>query len=227
MEEYSPKLYHLQGKLNVLADAFSRLPRFDSNEAMVGKGCAPTSAPEPLKFSNLTDAELHEPAGLDDFELYDCLAYLPEMDDYFDSVNSLLNLPNSDDNPLSYVWLRDMQERDPELMARSQEPDSGFQTRIFDDHEIICYTEKDKNPESDWKICLTDESVDHAIKYFHQLFNHPGHKQLLDGMSRKFHPELRQKIETSTVKLIKNSKLTPGTMDCCLQVMYERLHGNK
>ena len=109
LEEYSPKLYYLQGKLNVLADAFSRLPRFDSNEAMVGKGCAPTSAPEPLKFSNLTDAELHEPAGLDDFELYDCLAYLPEMDDYFDSVNSLFNLPNLDDNPLSYVWLRDMQ----------------------------------------------------------------------------------------------------------------------
>ena len=32
VEEYAPKLFYLQGKLNVLADAFSRLPRFDSLE---------------------------------------------------------------------------------------------------------------------------------------------------------------------------------------------------
>jgi len=32
IEEYSPKLVYLEGKLNVLADAYSRLPRFDSNE---------------------------------------------------------------------------------------------------------------------------------------------------------------------------------------------------
>ena len=30
------KLFYLQGKLNVLADAFSRLPRFDSLESMEG-----------------------------------------------------------------------------------------------------------------------------------------------------------------------------------------------
>ena len=37
VEEYAPKLVYLQGKLNVLADAFSRLPRFDSLEIISGK----------------------------------------------------------------------------------------------------------------------------------------------------------------------------------------------
>ena len=44
-------------------------------------------------------------------------------------------------------------------------------------------------------ISHTDEAVDHVILYCHQLFNHPGHKRLLDGMSRYFHPKLRQKNE--------------------------------
>ena len=37
VEEYAPKLFYLQGKLNVLADAFSRLPKFDSLEIIEGK----------------------------------------------------------------------------------------------------------------------------------------------------------------------------------------------
>ena len=37
VEEHAPKLFYLQGKLNVLADAFSHLPRFDSLEIMEGK----------------------------------------------------------------------------------------------------------------------------------------------------------------------------------------------
>ena len=67
-------------------------------------------------------------------------------------------------NPLSYLWLRDMQEHDPELIARSHVPDSGSHVKIFDDHEMICYTKEDKNPESDWKIRLVNETVDHAVQ---------------------------------------------------------------
>lgn len=36
-EEYSPKLFYLEGKNNVLAHAFSRLPRFDDLTAAEGK----------------------------------------------------------------------------------------------------------------------------------------------------------------------------------------------
>ena len=34
IEEYSPQMYYLEGKLNILADAFSHFPRFDDAEAM-------------------------------------------------------------------------------------------------------------------------------------------------------------------------------------------------
>lgn len=38
VEEYSPNLFYLEGKLNVLADAFSRLPRFDDATAVAVEG---------------------------------------------------------------------------------------------------------------------------------------------------------------------------------------------
>ena len=37
IDEYSPDMHYLEGKLNVLANTFSRLPRFDKPTAMEGK----------------------------------------------------------------------------------------------------------------------------------------------------------------------------------------------
>ena len=70
IEEYAPKLNYLPGKLNVLADAFSRLPRFDDDEVAEGKTESPTSGDNSLfyddVFSLVDDPELtrysnHEP----------------------------------------------------------------------------------------------------------------------------------------------------------------------
>ena len=56
---------------------------------MEGKGCAPASAPELLRFLDLDDVknlsnsqDLHDPTSLNEAELYECLAYSPEMDKY-------------------------------------------------------------------------------------------------------------------------------------------------
>ena len=55
---------------------------------------------------------LQDPTSVVDFhtniekqELLACLRYLPEMDNYDDSIKHMLKLPSMDDNPLSYMWL--------------------------------------------------------------------------------------------------------------------------
>ena len=53
--------------------------------------------------------------NLQEAELYECLRHLPEYEEYLQTVEIYLNLPSSDDNPLSYLWLKDVQAEDPEL----------------------------------------------------------------------------------------------------------------
>ena len=88
IEEYSPKIYYLEGKRNVLADAFSRLPRFDDPKAIEGKGVGSLDPPDLLDASH----------AVQEVELYECLRFLPEMDVYYEACESYLNLPSSDKN---------------------------------------------------------------------------------------------------------------------------------
>ena len=81
VDEYAPKLFYLQGKLNVLADAFSRLPKNDSLEIIEGK-------------SDMDNMFLQDPTSVMDFytnieetTLFACLKYLPEMDDYYNTTH--------------------------------------------------------------------------------------------------------------------------------------------
>ena len=192
IEEYSPRMFYLEGKLNVLADAFSRLPCFD-DEGMEGKkpGVNPASEPLNLYFNEA--------------EIYKCLRYLPEMDNYFETSyllqlpsmkESMLNLPVSEQNPLNYDWLKDLQDADPVLRRNGEQGISGFSLRTFDETELVCYTEPGKDENDHWKICLTDETLQPAITWFHQVLGHPGQHRLFAGMNGYFRPKLRKTIDS-------------------------------
>ena len=66
------------------------------------------------------------------------------MDDFCDTTHSLLNLPSTDDNPLSCVWLKDTQDEDPKLGELCNDPSLGCHKRTFAGEELICFTEKIK-----------------------------------------------------------------------------------
>ena len=186
VEDYSPKLYYLEGKNDVLADALSRLPRFDHPTAAEGKSVDSVAPPEPLDAYH----------AIDEWKLYDCLRDLPEMDSYFQTYDSLLNLSHSDDNPLSTVWLQETQQGEPSLLAKAEDADSNFYWRDFEGTKLVCHTADGRDAETDWRICLSDEALGPAIHWFHQLLAHPGKQRLLQAMDRYYHCDLRKKIDT-------------------------------
>ena len=117
------------------------------------------------------------------------------MDSYYGIFESYLNLPSSDENPLSVAWLYDTQQGQPELLAKTDEQGNKYHWRDFEGVKLVCYTAESGQEETQWKICLSDEALKPAINWFHQLFNHPGKHRLLQGMERFYHPQLRTYVD--------------------------------
>ena len=116
IEEYSPNIFYLEGKNNVLADAFSRLPRFDDPQSIEGKSDAPLAPPDRLDAYH----------AVQEVELFECLKYLPELNDYYEACNSYLNLPSSDENSLSMTLPHDTQQDEPGLIAKANAPGNRY-----------------------------------------------------------------------------------------------------
>ena len=92
----------------------------------------------------------------------------------------ILNLPNKKENPLSYAWLCETQERNTVLMECGQGNDPKFHIHKFGNVKLVC---KENVGSKDWKIFLINEAVDHDIAWFHQILNYLGKQQLLNRMS--------------------------------------------
>ena len=116
VEEYAPKIEFIEGKQNVLADAFSRLPKFEDGGFVERKS---PDAPADAMTYVLDKAFRSECFGVeesliaddmflfddclnnvDDKDLIDCLKW------YTDADNSYVKLPMSEENPLGIKWLK-------------------------------------------------------------------------------------------------------------------------
>ena len=82
--------------------------------------------------------------------------YMTEMDDYYEACESYLNLPSSDENPLSMTWLRETQQGEPELLAKADEQGNKYHWREFEWVKLVCHAESG-NKKTHWKICLANE----------------------------------------------------------------------
>ena len=78
------------------------IPRFDSLEIIEGKSDMDNMPLHSMQQVLWTFIHI----SIEEAILIDCLKYLPETDDVYDTTHNLLNLPSTDDNPLSYVWLK-------------------------------------------------------------------------------------------------------------------------
>ena len=196
LEEFQCNWFYLAGKLNVLADAFSRLPRFDytgaeerKDDLSMQKVSFDPDAPVQLAASMFsTDPYL----GLADEDLARSLSFFVEADG--DQAN-FMNVPSTTQNPLRYQWLLESQNADPELLQRLVNDPTHFRRRQFgrEEVELVCFY-PNPNDDSKYKIALTDDAADATIEFFHLLLNHPGPAALLKSLYLFYHPQLSVKV---------------------------------
>lgn len=184
LETFNAEWHYHPGKLNVLADAFSRLPKFDYSGREERKDDLPSTSsqfdPDPEATSTF-EKQLSELAAEDEFPIA--------------HFQVLMNLPATAQNPLRYDWLAETQASCPTLQQSLQDDPTRYHRKPFgrNDIELICYSPTPED-ESSLKIVLTDETVDAAVEYFHLLLNHPGLKSLSHALSKFYHPQLSARI---------------------------------
>ena len=210
LEEFQCRWFYLAGKLNVLADAFSRLPRFDfdgaeerKNDLSMTEVNFDPDAPATVEETSMYAEDPYLNLATDD--LANCLSFFVSDED---DQSSFMNVPSTTQNPLRYQWVLEAQNNDPNLLQLLVTDPAHFRRRQFgrDEVELVCYY-PDPNDESSYKIALTDAAADAAIEFFHSLLNHPGSAALLKTMHLFYHPQLAAKVEAFNCDVCQRVKI--------------------
>ena len=141
-------------------------------------------------------------SNIDDKELIDCLKWYTDADTH----DSYVNLPMSDENPLSLKWLKNAQDRDQCLQSKLTSDPDHYHRRTINQTRLICYHPENGN----WKICLTDENIDASVEFMHKLLCYPGQHVLFERMRVYHYPQMRREIREDKDEVSQKVKTEGG-----------------
>jgi len=134
-------------------------------------------------------------------ELLDCFLNLPEI-----TTGANETMPS----PLNFEWLQLKQSQDALIQSWVQKHPQTFQTRPFGDNvNLVTHVKQGDDPNTDWKIVLSENIINQVIKWFHQVLGHPGNNRMRDAIqARYYHPNLRKYIDNFTCAICQKHKLS-------------------
>jgi transposase InsO family protein len=173
LEEYSPRIVYIEGPFNVIADAFSRLPRLSSTE---GKSTDITNS----ILGPSVDVESHFFSfHFDDDEMKDCFLNHPPLEEM--------------QYPLDFGLIRQNQFDDAQLQLLHQQKPLEYPVMdMGNDVQLICQV----RPGKPWRIAIPTVMVDDIIRWYHLVLGHCGIVRLHQTIATHFvHPFLKARIE--------------------------------
>ena len=177
VEEFNPRLFYIEGKKNIIADAFSRLPREDDpNTSAVELNCLMLDEWVGCCRTNPAVALSHLPYDQEEIQMVDSsdtffgnqimdrvMLTLPTLkEEMYDCFFNVPDVPMQH-NPLNMEWIAQSQAKDARTKELRQTPTKYYHLRPFGDVNVLCHVRPGADADSQWRIELTDETVKPAV----------------------------------------------------------------
>ena len=215
LEEFGPTFKYLQGKENVIADCFSRLPRMEKPSE--GKSTVGTRgkliAFEKLDVRNDPDDEefifktdvVPPPTEADFNKTFRCQFSCCRNGDFHaglfedeELLDAFLNHPplQAMQNPITMAMIQAHQNQDQALRNQAAQNPPRYPILTIDGRLVICYCDNIQFDQNQWKIYLPNTLVDRVIIWYHLVLGHRGQQSMYKTISRRFYsPGLKRRCE--------------------------------
>ena len=206
--DFSPSFKCIEGKENVLADCFSRLPcmektleekkssiDIDLENQQRGK-VVPFEELQPLQDSedtfhvDMATINTHMPCKFSCFRDWE-LPFVDPLDK--DITESFYNLPVLEEmrNPITIFNIQQHQFEDEALNMRKQANPHQFTVQIIQGKPVICV-----GHQSTWKIALPTKLMNDTIAWYQKVLGHCGRERLYNTITSRFYaPGIKTAID--------------------------------
>ena len=210
LEDFAPTFRYIEGKNNLLADCFSRLPRMESS----AEGKSQPNRGKIVSFSKIPQEDVDLNLGACRFKCCrekmtaDSFSFFVDEPEMFESF---LNYPPLQQMacPITMQNIQIHQFEDEGLNWRRQNDPFHFPVKEIDERQIICFRSDPNAEPGDWKIALPPAILNQTIIWYHFTLGHCGVNRLYDTIRAHFaYPQLKERCAEFTCAQCQRNKLT-------------------
>ena len=200
LEDFNPTFSYIEGKENVLADCFSRLPRMDKvlegKKGPIDLKLETANKGKIVRFQDLApqvdeDDHFHvDPVHLQEHMpcQFSCCRkdtdVLPFVDfNDVEIMESFYNLPSLEDmrNPSTIYNIQKHQFEDVEPNNKVNQQPERFQIQYVQGKAVICV-----GLDGNWRVALPTALMNAMVQWYHRVLGHCGRERLYTTITNRF-----------------------------------------